>query len=67
MRAPGAGQGGGQEFVVREIQVMVKSRNGCNSTVRTVQMPGLKDPAIVRWFGDVWVVCPLSLSPEQRQ
>jgi len=46
---------------------MVKSWNGSNSTVWTVQMPGLKDPAIVLWFGDVWVVCALSLSPEQRQ
>ncbi len=46
---------------------MVKSRNGSNGTVWTVQMPGLKDPAIARWFGYVWVVCPLSLSPEQRQ
>ncbi len=42
---------------------MVKSRNGSNSTVWTVQMPGLKDPAIVRWFGDVWVVCPPHSAP----
>ena len=53
--------------MVWEIQIMVKSRNGSNSTVWTVQMPGLKDPAIVHWFGDVWVVCPLSLSLERRQ